>query len=153
MTSSFTSPSLSNLNKKNSGSKPILSVENPIDFIFFTILFKLERGSAVEGNPSGVYTSQINLATFPYLDSSQLNISQVSKSGFKYISASLILTKPSIEEPSNITWFFNAFSNCPTGISTLLIVPIMSVNIKRIYLTFSALAFSRIASFVYFFID
>ena len=124
----------------------MFKVEKPIDCIFLTTRFRFDLGSALEGFPSGVYTSQINLATFPYLGSSQDRTSQVSKSGFKYMSASIILTKPSIEEPSNITFPFKAFSSWATGISTDLIVPMISVNINLTYLTFSFFAFFKMSS-------
>ena len=58
-----------------------------------------------------------------YLFSCPGKITQVSKSGYKYISDSSIRTKPSIEDPSNIILLSRAFVNWLTGISTFLITP------------------------------
>src|SRR5699024_4759383 len=77
-------------------------------------------------------------------------ITNESKSGYKYISDSSILTKPSIEDPSNIILLSNALSNWLSGISTFLIVPSISVNCSLIKRTFSSAICFLILSFVRF---
>ncbi len=65
------------------------------------------------------------------------------------MSLSSMRTNPSIEEPSNIILLSNTFSTCDTGTSTFLIVPIISVNIKRKNRTFSSLIIALISSTAY----
>ncbi len=120
-------PSSSNLNKKNSGSGPKLNSVNPNASISFKTRFKLLRGSPENGVPSGLYTSQIKRATFP-LSEVHGKITQVSKSGYNFISDSSIRTNPSIDEPSNIISLSSTFSNWLIGTSTFLIVPRISEN-------------------------
>ena len=115
--------------------------------ISFKTRLKFARGSPSKGSPSVLYTSQINRATLP-CPAVHGKITHVSKSGCKYISDSSIRTNPSIEEPSNIISLSNTFSNWLTGTSTFFIVPKISVNCKRKYLTFSSFANLRMSSFV-----
>jgi len=72
--------------------------------------FKIFLGQPSKGVPSELYTSHINLATLPVCGL-QGKIVKVFKSGRRYISDSSILTKPSIDEPSNIISFLRHFSN------------------------------------------
>src|SRR5947207_14417424 len=75
-------------------------------------------------------------------------IRNVDRSGFKYMSDSSIRTKPSIDDPSNMILPSSASSNCRSGISTFLIVPRMSVNCRRMNLTFSRSVRSMICALV-----
>src|SRR5437867_1605926 len=61
----------------------------------------------------------------------------VARSGRRYMSDSSMRTKPSIDDPSNMILPSSASSNWRSGISTFLIVPRMSVNCRRMNLTFS----------------
>ena len=90
----------------------------------------------------------MNLATPPIELSSNGKTKNVSKSGRRYISASLIRTKPSIDEPSNIILLFNASSILLAGISTALISPNISVNCILIYEMLFSLIIVLISSLV-----
>ena len=79
----------------------------------------------------------------------QGNTVQVFKSGYNFISASSIRTKPSIEEPSKAISLSKALSSCETGISTFFKIPLTSENAKRIKCTFFSCASSKIASLVH----
>src|SRR6266540_4554688 len=92
--------------------------------------------------------SQIIRATFSPAVPGQGNTRKVARSGRRYMSDSSMRTKPSIEEPSNMILPSSASSNCRSGISTFLIVPRMSVNCRRMNLTFSRSVRSRICAFV-----
>src|SRR5690349_17432461 len=59
------------------------------------------------------------------------------------MSDSSMRTKPSIDEPSNMMRPSSASSNCRSGTSTFLVAPRMSVNWRRMNLTFSRSARSR----------
>src|SRR5437868_11796177 len=74
----------------------------------------------------------------------------VERSGLRYMSDSSMRTNPSIDDPSNMILPSSASSNCRSGISTFLIVPRMSVNCRRMNLTFSRSVRSRICAFVSF---
>src|SRR2546425_6734984 len=76
------------------------------------------------------------------------NTRNVDRSGLRYMSDSSIRTNPSIDEPSNMILPSSASSNWRSGISTFLIVPRMSVNWRRMNLTFSRSVRSRICAFV-----
>ncbi len=69
------------------------------------------------------------------------------------MSDSSIRTKPSIEEPSNMHLLLSAFSSWLRVIATFLSEPRISVNCRRIKLTFSSSAILNISSFVYFISD
>src|SRR5256885_15456958 len=64
------------------------------------------------------------------------------------MSDSSMRTKPSIEDPSNITSPSSAFSNWLSGTSTFLLIPRMSVNCRRRNDTPSFLARSRMSRLV-----
>ena len=70
---------------------------------------------------------------------------KVARSGLRYMSDSSIRTNPSIDDPSNMMWPSSASSNCPSGTSTFLMTPRMSVNCKRMNLTRSRSARCRIS--------
>ena len=72
----------------------------------------------------------------------------VARSGRRYMSDSSMRTNPSIDDPSNMILPSSASSNCRSGISTFLIAPRMSVNCRRMNLTFSRSVRSRICAFV-----
>src|SRR6267378_2388461 len=91
--------------------------------------------------------SQITRATFPP-SSSYGRTRKVPRSGFSTMSDSSMRTKPSIEEPSNITSPSSAFSNWLSGTSTFLLTPRMSVNCSRKNDTPCFLARSRISRLV-----
>src|SRR6266571_2283523 len=91
--------------------------------------------------------SQITRATFPP-SSSYGRIRKVPRSGFSTMSDSSMRTKPSIEEPSNMTSPSSAFSNWLSGTSTFLLMPRMSVNCRRKNDTPSFLARSRMSRLV-----
>src|SRR5436190_23977884 len=91
--------------------------------------------------------SQITRATFPP-SSSYGRILKVARSGFSTMSDSSMRTKPSIEEPSNMTSPSSAFSNWLSGTSTFLLMPRMSVNCRRRNDTPSFLARSRMSRLV-----
>ena len=63
------------------------------------------------------------------------------------MSDSSIRTKPSIDEPSNMIAPSSAAANWRSGISTFLMTPRMSVNWRRMNLTFMRSASSRIFAF------
>src|SRR5437762_10978917 len=92
--------------------------------------------------------SQIMRPTFSPLGPAQGNTRKVERSGLRYMSDSSIRTKPSMDEPSNMILPSSASSNWRSGISTFLIVPRMSVNWRRMNLTFSRSVRSRICAFV-----
>ena len=58
------SPLSSVWNKKNSHSGPT-SKRYPLSFASLIVFLSIHLGSPSKGLPSGVYTSQISLATFP----------------------------------------------------------------------------------------
>src|SRR5712691_173527 len=91
--------------------------------------------------------SQITRATFPP-SSSYGRMRKVPRSGFSTMSDSSMRTKPSIEEPSNMTSPSSAFSNWLSGTSTFLLMPRMSVNCRRRNDTPSFLARSRMSRFL-----
>ena len=76
---------------------------------FFSTRFSTPRGSPTKEVPSGLYTSQMSRATFPWLGR-QGNTTKESRLGYRYWSDSSMRTKPSMEEPSNMIWLFTAFS-------------------------------------------
>src|SRR5471032_1026485 len=94
--------------------------------------------------------SQIIRATFSPVVPGQGNTRKVARSGRRYMSDSSMRTKPSIDDPSNMILPSSASSNCRSGISTFLIVPRMSVNCRRMNLTFSRSVRSRICALVSF---
>src|SRR6267143_429250 len=108
------------------------------------IFFSTPRGSPAKGLPSAVLMSQISLAT-RLVSSPQGKIWKVPKSGVSSISDSSIRTNPSIEEPSNMISPARAFSNCDAGISTVLLMPRMSVNCSRRKRTLLEVARSRMS--------
>ena len=77
-------------------------------------------------------------------------IIKVSRSGCRYISDSSILTKPSIDEPSNMHLLSSAFSSWLAVIATFFNVPKISVNCKRIN-SISSSSTMRIISFLVYF--
>ena len=73
---------------------------------------------------------------------------KVERSGRRYMSDSSIRTKPSIDDPSNMMAPSSAAANWRSGISTFLMTPRMSVNCRRMNLTFMRSASSRIFAFL-----
>ena len=101
------SPSSSVWNRKNSHSGPTLNVY-PISSASLSTFLRIYLGSPSKGVPSVLYTSQINLATLPCCGLHG-NISNVFRSGCRYISDSSKRTIPSSAEPSNIHLLSSAF--------------------------------------------
>src|SRR5881628_690338 len=94
--------------------------------------------------------SQIIRATLSPVVPAHGNTRKVARSGRRYMSDSSMRTKPSIDDPSNMILPSSASSNWPSGISTFLMVPRMSVNWRRMNLTFSRSVRSRICALVSF---
>src|SRR5436190_18093576 len=92
--------------------------------------------------------SQIIRATVSPVGLGHGKTQNVERSGSRYMSDSSMRTNPSIDEPSNMIRPSSASSNCRSGISTFLIAPRMSVNWRRMNLTFSRSARSRICALV-----
>ena len=67
-----------------------------------------------------------------------LNCPVVMVVNCKSMSLSSIRVKPSIDEPSKVILFAKTLSNCDTGTSTFLMIPLISVNIRQINSTFSS---------------
>ena len=88
------------------------------------------------------------LATFPCCGLHG-KIINVSRSGYRYISDSSILTNPSIDDPSNIHLLSNAFSSCPAVIATFFNVPNISVNCSLINSISSSSTILIMSCFVY----
>ena len=109
----------------------------PIAFAFSTVFFRICRGSFSKGVPSWRYTSQMSLATFPCCGLHG-KISNVFKSGYRYISESSSFANPSIEEPSNTHRLSSAFSSWFVVIAIFFIIPYISVNWSRIKPTSSS---------------
>ena len=112
--------------RKNSHSGPTSKVY-PIFAALFNTFFRTYRLSPSKGTPSGRYTSHIKRATFPCCGRHG-RISNVLRSGYRYISDSSIRTKPSIAEPSNIHLLSNALSSWLAVIATFFKFPDTSVN-------------------------
>src|ERR1041385_4064434 len=94
--------------------------------------------------------SQIIRATRSPVDPAHGKMRKVDMSGRRYMADSSMRTKPSIDDPSNMILPSSASSNWRSGISTFLIVPRMSVNCRRMNLTFSRSVRSRICALVSF---
>ncbi|OPY28283.1 MAG: hypothetical protein A4E28_01677 [Methanocella sp. PtaU1.Bin125] len=120
---------------------------NPALSASLIMRLRLPRGSPGNGFPLGRYTSQTSRATLPYSLCHGMSVN-VSRSGFRYMSDSSILTKPSMDEPSNMTSPSSAFSSWLTGSATFLVVPMTSVNWSLTNSTLSCSALSRTACFV-----
>ena len=88
------------------------------------------RGSPTKGVPSVLYTSQNMRATLPPATFSG-TMRKLSRSGYRHWSDSWMRVKPSMEEPSNMTWLFTAFSTWEAVMATFFIWPKMSVNCIR----------------------
>src|SRR5205823_6352012 len=90
--------------------------------------------------------SEIIRATFSAVVPGHGKMRKVERSGLRYMSDSSIRTKPSMDDPSNMILPSSASSNWRSGISTFLIAPRISVNCRRMNLTFSRSMRSRICA-------
>ena len=104
-------------------------------------------GSPTKGVPSVSYTSQMSRATRPWAGR-QGKMAKLLRSGNRYWSDSFTRVNPSMEEPSNMIWLFNALPVCEAVMATFFSCPKMSTNCMRMNSISSSSTIRRMSSLV-----